>query len=97
MSMCDILKGARMIGELDRSGVGVACDIDKVSNIAELKASCRVSNAALLRELRENDDADKIFDITCSDASLGRMSAPKSVDEVGVMSFAVKCLVESDV
>ena len=73
-----------MIGELDRSGVGVPCDVDKVKNVAELQASCAVSNTALLKEMRENSNAETLFDITRTDASLGRMSEPKLVDETSL-------------
>ena len=82
-----------MIGELDRSGVGVPCDVDKVRNIEELRASCTVSNAALLRELRENDNAETLFEITCSDAGLGRMSEPKPVDEACRRTISLYALV----
>jgi hypothetical protein len=44
-----------MLGELERSGVGAPVCVDYVKNLEGLRASCKKSNEALLRELREEE------------------------------------------
>ncbi len=70
-----------MLGELSRSGVGEPRCVDCVKSIAELMASCARSNAALLRELREDSNADSLLAMTREDAALGRMLEPVPVSE----------------
>ena len=68
--------GAAMLGELACSGVGEAVSVDYVKSIGELMGSCERSNAALLRELREDSNAADLLRLAKEDAALGRMSEP---------------------
>ena len=69
-------KGALMLGELERSGVGKPLDKDVVGSVATLQAGCAQSNRALLEQLRVDPNADARLEIMKEDARLGRMSAP---------------------
>ena len=69
--------GAKMVGELDCSGVGTPMPVDLVKNVAELKASCQTHNTELLPQLREDSNASELLRLASEDAKLGRMSFPK--------------------
>ena len=71
--------GAAMLGELERSGVGAPVCVDYVKNLDELRASCKMSNEALLRELREDSNANALMSLTREDAAMGRMTQPTPV------------------
>ena len=58
------------------SGVGRHVGVDYVKDIAELEASCAVSNKALVRELREDPNSEALLSLTQEDAAMGRMSMP---------------------
>ena len=66
-----------MIGELECSGIGNPCDVDRVRNINELRSSCESSNKALLQGLRQCSHARALLEQTKKDAALGRMSEPE--------------------
>ena len=68
-----------MLGELERSGVGAPVCVDYVKNLEELRASCKKSNEALLRELREDSNASALMSLTCEDTAMGRMTKPTPV------------------
>ena len=74
--------GAHILGELERSGVGVPICADYVKSIERLRASCESSNSVLVAELREDTNASELFSITREDARLGRMSVPVPIEEV---------------
>ena len=76
-----------MMGELERSGIGNPCDVDKVRSIAELQASCESSNKALLRNLRECSHASALLEQTRKDAALGRMTDPEPLANVDVSAL----------
>ena len=71
--------GASMIGELDRSGIGEPVEVDHVNSVAELYAGCARSNDVLLRQLKEDTHALPLWEATCKDANLGRLSHPAAV------------------
>ena len=70
-----------MLGELSRSGVGRPTDVDCVKSVAGLRETCAQSNAALLRELREDVGAQALLAMTREDAALDRMMEPVPASE----------------
>ena len=70
-----------MLGELSRSAVGTPADVDCVKSVAGLRETCAQSNAALLRELREDDGAQALLAMTREDVALDRMSEPVPAGE----------------
>ena len=74
--------GAELIGELERSGVGRPLEVDSVKSVAELRRSCLESNQVLLREPREDNNAEELLRRTQADVLLGRMREIVSVQEL---------------
>ena len=81
---CNPSSGAKMVGELDCSGVGTPTPVDLVKNVAELKASCQTHNTELLPQLREDSNASELLRLASEDAKLGRMSFPKPAQADGM-------------
>jgi len=70
-----------MLGELGRSGVGEPVVVDRVKSVAELRAKCGTSNAALIGQLRADSNACELLKLTRDDAALGRMTAPTPLSD----------------
>ena len=70
-----------MIGELHRSGVGEPICVDRVKSVEALRAGCKYSNEALLRDLREDRNAEALLKSTREDAAMGRMSNPVPIQK----------------
>ena len=70
-----------MLGELSRSGVGRPTDVDCDKSVAGLREDCAQSNAASLRELREDVGAQALLAMTREDACLDRVSEPVPASE----------------
>ena len=68
-----LFAGARLIGELDRSGVGETVAVDVVKSVDSLRASCGGNNEVLLRQLREDDNSDALLSMAQEEAELGRL------------------------
>ena len=73
--------GAKMIGELERSGVGTPVEFDTVKSIDDLWRGRMCSNRELLSGLREDEHAEALFQATRKDAAVGRMSEPVLIGE----------------
>ena len=58
-----------------------------VKSVSDLRASCRASNAALLRELREDSHSTDLLRITSEDAELGRMTAVAPIEQFDLDSY----------
>ena len=68
-----------MIGVLAQSGVGSPIEQTEepeVKSISNIFARAEFSNAALLKQLREDEHSHELLSMTKDDAALGRMSAP---------------------
>ena len=75
-------QGAAMLGELERSGVGEPMYVDLVKSIVTLQASCVRSNAALVKQLKEDCNATELLRITREDAVMGRMTGPVPLESI---------------
>ena len=85
----DLLRvGAMILGELEISGIGVACEPGEFSSTRELWAKHVANNVSLCKRLLgERGDKgttcrheDLVHEATLKDASFGRQSAPQVVD-----------------
>ena len=73
----DLLRhGAPLMGDLERSGVGVPVVNGPAGSSERLRSDCARRNADLIRSLHEESDASELLDLTRGDAALGRMSEP---------------------
>jgi hypothetical protein len=81
------LAGAAIIGELMRSGIGQAVEVDSVPSLAKLRASCSSRNEALLKQLREDEHSMELLALAKEDAALGRLSEPVPVEHFPVDQF----------
>lgn len=71
---CACGAGAPIVGDFDRSGIGEPVNIDDVMNADELWHDHVKNNSALVETLREDANADWLFEHTKAEARLGRMS-----------------------
>ena len=69
-----------MIGELQRSGVGVEVEAPLVRDAEWLKANAAQRNKALIGKLKEDKNAVRLLEETEADAELARMSKPIPVE-----------------
>ena len=74
--------GARLIGELDRSGVGETVVVDTVKSLTGLRASIRANNEVLVRQLREDDHSQTLLEMARDEVELGRLSLLAPLDQV---------------
>ena len=65
-----------LVGDLPRSGIGRAVEMELAASTDSLRASVEASNKLLLDSLREDEWSDQLYEITLKDARLGRMSYP---------------------
>ena len=80
--------GAHMLGVLENSGIGTPLQPVDEKSVDGLRESIESWNNALMKELREDDLAEQLMQITEDDAKLGRMTSP-----VPIVTHSVrKCL-----
>ena len=73
------LVGAPLYGELELAGVGPPKVCAPIGCAESLKDDCLRSNHRLVPGLKTDKFAAELFELTCADAALGRMSYPVSV------------------
>ena len=71
-----------MVGELQCSGIGTPLEGDVCKSAETLWSTRKQSNAALMKELREDTHSVELLRMTKEDASLGRMSTPLPVHDI---------------
>ena len=86
----DLLRfGARILGELTRSGIGIPCECGDVTSVHELWETHIANNKSLCKRLQAGRDVDDqteqrkqqlVHEATMSDASLGRVTMPVPID-----------------
>ena len=73
--------GAPLYGELEIAGVGPPKVCAPIGSVEVLQEDCLRSNHRLVPGLKEDKFAKELFELTCADAALGRMTYPKVVAE----------------
>ena len=76
--------GARLLGELECSGVGTPIHADHVKSIAQLQHNIEQSNKVLLAQLRPDSEGEGMLKITREAASKGWMTQPVPIDEADI-------------
>ena len=66
-----------MVGELDRSGIGIPTTCDSIPSVNNLWGGRVHSNELLRQQLREDENATELLRLANEDAKLGRMSKPR--------------------
>ena len=75
-------KGAPMYGVLPVSGNGVPQKFAAASSVEELLSSALANNRKLVKSLKEDKHSQALFETTCNDAALGRMTFPVAVSDL---------------
>ena len=75
-------KGAPMYGVLPVSGNGVPQKFAAASSVEELLSSALANNCKLVKSLKEDKHSQALFETTCNDAALGRMTFPVPVSDL---------------
>ena len=85
----DLLRsGAKILGELEFSGIGVACEAGELRSTRDLWAKHVANNRSLCKRLlaeigskcTTSRHEDLVHEATLKDASFGRQSTPQTVD-----------------
>lgn len=77
-----VVEGARFVGEIARSGIGIAKENAKTRNMENLRSNIAERNRVLLTNLKEDTHARELLASTEADAGLGRMAFPKLIHDL---------------
>ena len=80
------LVGAPLYGELELAGVGPPKVCARIGCAESLKDDCLRSNHRLVPGLKTDKFAAELFELTCADAELGRMTYPMPVADCDLVA-----------
>ena len=75
-----LCSGASIVGTLEQAGIGSPLDPPAAHIVQDLARECTEHNQKLISTLEQDENHAKLFELTCKDAEMGRMSKPEPVD-----------------
>ena len=89
-------QGAPLLGKLPMSGIGTPEQKRSHESIDKLWATAAQGNGAILKKLHEDKHSQELFSQTVQEATLGRMTMPRPIEEfhLGSLRFSQRFSVE---
>ena len=77
---CICVSGANIVGTFEQAGIGSPLDPPVTQIVQDLAHECTEHNQKLISTLEQDVNHAQLFELTCKDAEMGRMSKPEPVD-----------------